>query len=669
MGDLYAIGLSGLEAAQLGISTTGNNISNSTTPGYDVESPVYAEASGQYSESGYIGNGVDTTTIQRAYSQFLTTSLNNAQSQNNAASTSYQMAEQLSNLVGSPSSGIASAISSVFTGLQDVADDPSEDSSRQSALGDAQTLADEINSAGEQYDEMRSGINTQLSDAVNQINTYTGQIAQLNTQISEASTQGQAPNQLLDERDQDVSALSQLVGVQVVQNSDGYSLFLSNGQPLVVGSQSFSLSTVPSSANPNEDVVAYDGAANEPDSTPTQLSSSAITGGTVGGLLSFRSTILDPAEAQLGAIATSFASQINSQNELGLTLTGAAGAALFSVGSPTVYANANNTGDASLAVTLSNASSPPTDNYALSYNGTDYTLTDTTTNQVVSSSTNASTAAAAAGLDVTLTGTMNAGDSFTILPTSGALDNFSVTTTDPSAIAAASPVLVSASSSNTGSGEISDVSVSAGYDIPSTATTLTYTAPTTSGGSGSLAGFPAGSTVTVTTPGSSTPTTYTIGANGSSTPPVAYDPSTGATITITDTAAGSLTGVTFTLTGTPAGGDEFTVASNAGGTSDGSNALAMADLASSTTLGGNTLTDAYSNYVNSVGNSTSDLEATSTSSASLVSQLTTSQQSVSGVNLDEEATNLLQYQQLYQANSKVIQTAESLFQTLIGIFQ
>lgn len=668
MSDIFSIGLSGLQAAQMGIATSSQNISNSSTPGYTVESPVFEEASGQYTGSGYIGGGVQTATVQRAYSQYLTAALNSAQSTNSSLTASYQLATQLNNLVGSPTGGIAASISAVFSGLQTVSTDAADVSSRQTAVSDLQTLADQVNLAGQQYASVRDSINTQLQTAVSQINTYSQQISQLNTQIAADSAQGQPPNQLLDARDQAVASLSQLVGVQVVQNNNGYSLFLGNGQPLVVGSQNFQLTTVQSSSDPSELSVAYQGMSST--TTPTPLSSAALTGGTVGGLLSFRSGTLDPAQAQLGAIVTSFAAQINSQNALGLTLSGANGGPLLSVGTPNVIRNSDNTSTATLDATLTDPTSPPTDNYALSFDGTNYTLTDTTTGKQFASSADLSTAVSGSGLTLTLNGAMNAGDSFTIQPTANALDAFAVSNPDPSAIAAASPLVGAAASTNLGTGSVTQaIATDAGFVVPSATTTITYNAPTTSGQPGTLTGFAPGSTISVTVPGSTTPVTSTIDASGNATPPVSYDPTQGATISITNTDGTDLSGVSFTLSGQPSDGDQFTLASNVGGTSDGTNALAMSSLASSTALSDNTLTSAYANYVNTVGNTVSQLQASSASQTSLVSQLTSSQQSVQGVNLDEEAANLLQYQQLYQANSKVIQTAASLFQTLLGIFQ
>lgn len=654
--NLFSIGLSGLNAAQWGLTTTGQNISNQATPGYSVERPVYSESSGQYTGSGYLGSGVSTTTIQRQYSQYLTTELNNAQSQSGSLNTYYNLIAQLNNMVGNPTSGISSAITSYFTGMQNVANDASNPAMRQSAISSAQSLADQINAAGDQYDQLRTSVNTQIGDTVKQINTYSAQIAQLNSQIQSLSAQGQPPNQLLDQRDLAVSNLSQLVGVQVVQGDSGYSVFMGNGQPLVVADKSFNLTTVTSPSDPTETAVAYAGLASQAGTTTPQiLPDSAQLGGQIGGLMTFRSQTLDPAEAQLGAIATSFAAQVNAQNSLGIDLNGNKGGALFTVGNPTIFANLKNTGGAALGASLSNPSQPVSGDYTLSYDGSNYTLTNRDTGQVVGQAANLTNPIG--GMQFSLTGTMNAGDSFTVEPTRGALNGFGLTTSDGAAIAASSPVLVSKGTSNTGTSSVTQGTVSSGYTLPSTTTTLTYDSTT-----GSISGFPVGSTVTI---GGTPPTSYNITA---ATPNVPYNPAMGASMTITGS---TINNVSLQITGTPANGDTFTIAPNPAGGKDGRNAQSISNLVTTKSMGNGTLTltDSYANYVNDIGNQTNQIQASSKSQTALVTQITTSQQAISGVNINEEAANLLQYQQLYQANSKVIQTAQTLFQTILGIFQ
>lgn len=484
------LGVSGLNAALWGLTTTGQNISNAATPGYSVERPVYAEESGQYTASGYLPQGVNTVTVQRQYSQYLSDQLNAAQSQGGAQSTWYSLVAQLNNYVGSPTAGISTAITNYFTGLQNVANNASDPSVRQTAISNAQILADQLKATGQQYDALRQSVNTQLTSTVSQINTYTAQIAQLNQQIGAASSQGQPPNQLLDQRDLAVSNLSSLAGVQVVRNDSGYSVFLAGGQPLVVADKSYQLAAVASSSDPSELTVVSQGIAGANPKTPDQsLPDASLSGGTLGGLLAFRRQTLDPAQAQLGALATSFAAQVNAQNALGVDLSGNPGGSLFAVAPATVFANQGNTGNAALSVSFTNPAQPTTGDYTLSFDGTNYTLADRASGSVIGQST--SMPASLGGLQLSFSsGAMNAGDQFTVLPTRGALTGFGLATTSGAAIAAASPVVASASTTNIGTGKIVSNGVSSGYQIP--ATKLTYDAATNS-----LSGFPVGTTVTI----------------------------------------------------------------------------------------------------------------------------------------------------------------------------
>src|SRR5471032_164227 len=559
------------------------------------------------------------------------------------------MLSQLNNLVGDPTTGIGAGMTSYFTSLQSVANSPATTSTRQSLMSSGQSLVNQMNAAAANYNQLRSGVNQSLTSAVTQINSYTSQIATLNGQIAAASAQGQPPNQLLDARDTAVSNLSQLTSVQVTTVNGAYNVSIGTGQPLVSGTTAYQLQAVTSTSDPSELSIAYASPDGSPQ-TPAQtqyLPDSTFGGGTVGGLLAFRSQSLDPAQAQLGSLATSFASQLNQQNSLGVDLNGNPGTALFSTGSPTIYANSRNTGTAQLSVSIANSTQPPSSTYTLSRNGTTYTLTDqesgASLGTLTADPTTGAVAGTIAGMNISVTsGTMQSGDSFTIQPTSGALAAFSLVTTNPTAIAAASPAVASAGASNAGTANISAATVTAGYSIPSSMT-LTYN-PTGQFTSNVQVTLPNGSTVLAGTP-------------------FAYNPAQGLTIS-------NGTNVSATISGTQANGDTFSISANKGGSSDGSNALAMANLGTAKSLNGGTdsLTSAYANYVNQIGNETNNLQSSSTSATAVLTQATSAQQSVSGVNLNEEAANLIQYQQLYQANSKVIQTASTLFTTLLGIF-
>jgi flagellar hook-associated protein 1 len=643
---IFNTGISGLNAAQWGLNITGQNISNAATPGYSVEAPVYVESSGQYTGSGYIGGGVTTSTVTRSYSSYLNQTMNSATSTSNSQNTYFALMSQLNNLVGSPTAGISTGMSSYFSGMQSVSTSPSTTSTRQSALSSAQSLADQFNAAASTYDQLRESVNTSLSSSVAQINSFTTQIASLNQQISVASAQGQPPNQLLDARDLAVTNLNALVGVNVTTQNGNYNVTFGNGQPLVIGTSSYAVETTTSASDPSELSLAYaPPAGTTPTPANTQyISDSAVTGGSVGGMLQFRDQSLDPAQAQLGALATSFAGQVNAQNEAGVDLSGNAGTALFTTGSPTVYSNAQNTGTAVVSATITNPSQPPSSDYTLTYTaaGT-YTVSDSASGATLGSYATMAAAGTSIGMTLTDTGTPAAGDSFTILPTRGALDSFALSSTSSAAgIAAETPVVTAtAPTANTGNGTVTSSGVVAGFAVGATQT-VTY-----AGGTPPMLTSPSAVTLANgTTVAANTPFAYTAGS----------------TFTVG--------GVNMTISGTPSAGDTFTATAAASGPTDGSNALALSLVgqAKSMNNGTDTLTSAYANYVNDIGNTTDQLQTSSTSQTAVLNQVTAAQQSVSGVNLNEEAANLIQYQQLYQANSKVIQTASTLFQTLLGIF-
>jgi flagellar hook-associated protein 1 len=663
-GNLFYVGLSGLNTAQLGMSTTGNNIANAATPGYSREIEQLAESNGMNTGSGYIGGGVTTVTIQRQFSSTLFTELTGTQAQTSSLSSYSTLITSLTNQIGSPTAGIGQDITNFFNNLQTLSGNAADGPTRQTVLSSAQVLASDINDMGQQLDQMRQGVNTTVSSTVTQINNLTKQIAQLNSQIAQAGTTGQPPNQLLDTRDQAVAQLSQLVGVNVQAGSDGsYSVTLSNGMALVQGNQSYQLGTTPSPSNPAELAVTYQ----EPDSTKpgsfvtTVLPDSSISGGSLGGTLQFRSQTLDPAAQQLGALATSFAAQVNAQNALGLDASGNPGGPLFQVGAPNVIASLNNTGNASVAATLTDPSNPPVGDLKLTFDGTNYTLTNMSTGAVLGTAAppTGGNPLTIGGVSMTITNTPAAGDSFTIQPTEGALDSFGVTSTFKStiggAIAASSPATASPGTANTGSGSITIGAASTGFSITASMT-LTYN---NTANPPTLSGFPAGTQVTYGNP----PTTKTIAGPTDTVP---YDPTNGDTYTIDAVAPNtSPNGITFSLKGTPDNNDTFTIGPNNGGTADGSNATALSNISTSTVFDGTTLTNGYASFVNNIGNTASNISSMATATGSKLAQITAQQQSVSGVNLDEEATNLLEYQQTYQACSKVIQTAQSIFETLL----
>ena len=624
MSSIFGIDLSALQAFQQAIEVTSNNVANASTPGYDEESIELATALPQNAGGFAIGSGVDVTGVQRAYSQAAETQLNTSQSTLSQLTSLQNYTSQIDNLFGTTAGGLTTALQNYYSGWSAVADDPTSTAARQALLGDASALSANLNSTSSQLQEMNSDVNTRITADVNQINSIGTQISTLNAQIAQSTGSGQAPNQLLDQRDELVSNLSQLAGVTTTSNTDGsINVYLGNGQPLVLDQNTYALSTVPNQFNASQLEVAStasDGAS----------ISGSITSGDLGGLLSARTQAIDPALNQLGQIATAVAQSANTQQASGLDLNGDLGSALFSVGAPVATASSANTDATTASVSISNVGALTSDNYLLSYNGGAYTLTDTTTGANVAltgagTSTSPLTASSV-GLSIVLSGTPASGDQFLVQPTAQAAGTIGVALTDPSGLAAAGAVQSSAADTNAGS-----ATISAGTVLDPTNPNL----------------------LNSTTIQFLTPTTYSVNGAGS----FAY------------TSGGNvdLNGWQVQITGTPAAGDTFTVQSNAGGTGDNTNALAAANQQTTGVLSNGTISvsGAVGALISGAGAQAQQVNTAQTAQTAVNTQASTNVQSVSGVDLDDEAANLMQWQQAYQASAQALSVANSLFTTFM----
>ena len=624
MSSIFGIDLSALQAFQQAIEVTSNNVANASTPGYDEESIELDTALPQNAGGFAIGSGVDVAGVQRAFSQAAVTQLNTSQSNLSQLTSLQNYTSQIDNLFGTTAGGLTTALQSYFSGWSAVADDPASAPAREALLGDANALAANLKSTSSQLQGLNSDVNTRITADVNQINSIGTQISTLNTQIAQSTGSGQAPNQLLDQRDQLVSNLSQLVGVTTTSNTDGsINVYLGNGQPLVLDQNTYQLSTVPNQFNASQLEVAStasDGAS----------ISSSITSGDLGGLLSARTQAIDPALNQLGQIATAVAQTANTQQASGLDLNGQLGSALFSVGAPVATASSANTDATTASATISNIGALTSDNYLLSYQGGAYTLTDATTGANVAltgagTSTSPLTASSV-GLSIVLSGTPASGDQFLIQPTAQAAATIGVALTDPSGLAAAGAIQTSASDTNTGSATI---------------------------GAGTVLDAANPALLNTTTIQFLTPTTYSVNGAGS----FAY------------TSGGNvdLNGWQVQISGTPAAGDTFTVQSNAGGTGDNTNALAAANQQTTGVLSNGTisLSGAVGALISGAGALAQQVNTAQTAQTAVNTQATTNVQSISGVNLDEEAANLMQWQQAYQASAQALSVANGLFTTFM----
>ncbi|AJG24696.1 flagellar hook-associated protein FlgK [Cupriavidus basilensis] len=633
---LFNIGLSGLNTAQNALTTVGHNISNAATAGYTRQNTLIASAGGQYTSSGFFGQGSNTTSVVRVYDEFLTGQLRNAQSASAQLSTYSSQIGQIDNLLADQTGGIAPLMQKFFAAVQGVSDTPADPAARQNMINAGQSLTGQVRAANSYFQQLRDGVNTQLQSSVTQINAYSQQLAKLNDQITRATAAGggQPPNDLLDQRDQMVSQLTQLVGVKVVPQDNTYNVFVGNGQPLVMGSNSYDLKAVQSSADPSRITIAY----TQANGNVTEMDESTLTGGSVGGLLKFRTESLDPAQNAIGRLSVTLAQTFNDQHKLGVDLTGQIGGNLFKLGTPVTLPKSSNTGTSLVSASISNTSLLTTSDYTLTYDGTNYSLTRMSDNTVVATQAGATATypltLSADGVDVKIPTAMSANDSYQIQPTRNVAASMDMAITDPAKIAAAGPLRVSAGTTNTGTGTAKVSNVAQGFSLPATTITAKFN-----------------------------------GAN------YVFTDATGAPVVPTSgpTPSGTATqyafnGVTVSFDGTPKTGDSFTLAPNLSGVSDNGNALALAKLQTTKTIGGvSSYNDAFAQLVNDVGSRAKSVQIASTSQDSVTTQVQTAQQGISGVNMDEETVSMLRFQQLYQANAKVIQTATTLFDTIIGI--
>jgi len=622
--DVFDISVSALNAFQAAINVTSNNVANASTPGYDRESVNLNEALPQSNGTLTVGSGVVVAGVSRAYSQAATNQLNNSQSTLGQLTALQNYSTQIDNLFGTTAGGLSTALQNFYSAWSSVADDPTSTAARQSLLGQAQSVASAFQTTSSQLNGLDTDVNTRITADVTQINSIASSIATLNKQIvvGTAENSGQPPPDLLDQRDQLVSKLSQLVGVQTTTDSDGsLNVLIGNGQPLVVGGLTTQLTTVPNQFNASQLEISTTALNGSPISND-------ITTGDLGGLLAARSQVIDPALNQLGQVATALSQTVNSQQAKGLDLAGNFGAAIFSTPTAQAEASSKNTDAVTASVTVNPAGlgALTSNDYLLSYNGTAYSLTNAATGTAVAF-TVAGTTLSADGLSIALSGTPAAGDQFLIQPTVAAAGSLKVVLTDPSKIAAAGALQTAASTNNTGTATISGATVlNAANPALLTPASIVFTSP-----------------------------------------PPAYSINGGASTAYTSGGSIAFDGWQVQISGTPANGDTFTVSSNVGGTGDNSNALASANQQSSGVLANGTtsITSAVSGLITGLGSQAQQINTAQSAQAAVNTQAQANVQSVSGVNLDEEAASLLQWQQAYQAAAQALTIGNSLFTTLI----
>lgn len=621
--------LTGLIAAQRGLEATSNNVVNAGTDGYVRRRIVQVEGitpgTGLISD---LGSGTRIVGVERMYDDFLSEAVRGVTSSSERATVLASMSARLDALLGNPDIGIHNAIQSFFAQVESLARDPSSASGRQQLLIQGESLSQRFNQLGSQLTSLNNEVNHQLQDAANRINNLAAQLANINTAIGQGISSN---HDLADQRDTLLAQLSAQIDITVVPQADGTTnVMIGNGQPLVLGTKSARLDLQPDAFDPTRRNVSIRL------SSESRVIGQQIAGGTMGGILAFRATVLDPARQQLDLLASTLGSVFNAQHAQGVDANGQPGGAFFTLPAPRVMDAVGNTGSASLAVGIEDASALQARDYELRFDGSSWSLRDGGSGQLFGTSGSGTAADPLRfdGLSVVVGDSADAGDRFLIRAVGEAASQLGLTIGDPAAIAAAAPLATSSSLGNQGTGTIAAASVvDPGHPALREAVELRFET------AGNLRIYD---------------------ADG-------HDLSGALAWSAGDDI--SFNGWSVRISGSVAAGDSFSVHATAAGSADNSNALALAMTSTSGFLaGGQVSVDALAGrLLSDVGAAALRARQDAEVQSVMQEQARIDLEAAIGVNLDEEAANMLRYQQAYMAASQMIGVSNDLFRTLLGI--
>jgi len=680
MADLLNIGLSGLSANKSSLSVTGHNIANVNTPGFSRQETVQATRTPQFSGAGYIGSGTTLVDVRRIYNDFLSAQVRSSTALKKDVESYLSQINQLDSLLAGSTTGITPGLQRLFSSLQTAAEDPANIPARQLVLSEAEGVAKRFNTVYDRLYEQNGFINKQLSAVSEQVNQLATSIAGYNEAIAVAASNGQQPNDLLDAREEAVRKLSEFIGVTVVpQDGNSLNLFIGSGQPLVVGSTASRLEVVAGTADPLRSEVQF------VSGNSRQGITTLITGGEMGGLIRYREDVLDVTLNSVGRLALSVADQVNARLGQGLDLKGNFGAGLFrnindadSIAQRSLARLGNSDSTANLNVMIEDSTQLTTSDYEVTFiDATNYTvrrISDSTSFGPLDI-TGVPPATEIDGFSLNVaSGTFAAGDRFLVMPTRNGGSDIRADLQKADELAFAAPLKVDKSPANIGTGIVSQPSLVTEIDI--------YDATAQANLQDSLRNAPP-LRIVMGPAGGASQTYDVLDINGTSiaTGNIVPGENNKLTLTVPASAGPPVIASSFdfelTISGRPAEGDNFTVAFNTNGVSDNRNALKLANLQSKSTVGvdllnptttGASFTDAYGDLVERVGTLTSQARVDGEATSSILKQATNNRDSVSAVNLDEEAAKLIQFQQYYQASAQIIQVARTLFDTLINTF-
>lgn len=678
---LLSIGMSGLNAAQGSLSVLSNNIANVNTAGYSRQQATQnASASNQFG-GVFIGTGTTLADVRRVYNEYLDAAYQNSTALSSDANAYLGQVSAIDKVLSDKTTGMSSALSSFFATLQTASSNPNDLSARQLLVSNAKTLSNRFNSISTQLTQQKETINSQLSTMSDQVNQLTSSIASLNKQISQAQGSAtNAPANLLDSRNEAVRALNELIGVTATEKNGQFSINTGTGQSLVEGGIANTISAVPSKDDNSQYTIQLN-----VNGTALDMGS-VISGGSIGGLLRYRSDALMPAINELGRLAIATADTINNQLGQGLDLNGDFGTSLFkdinsatAIASRSQAAAGNSAASSNLNVTINDSSKLTTYDYKVTFS--DKTNPNIITversdgksmgNFDISSTT---VPVSFDGVTVTLDGkgTMSYGDTFKVSPTANGASAIGVDMADANKLAFAGPLIGEGGKTNSGTGTFTQPTLTAPLDIHGGADTAKLRS--------NIEGLMPVKMV-FGKPAADGTQSYTISnAQGKAIGTGTIVPGQGNKITVNvpelDASGTPIPGSGFkfdtTVNGSPADGDSTTFSFNSAGKSDGRNAQQLLDLQTKATVGmgdgnvGVSLVGANSRLVSQVGAKASQSSVDVAATGALLAANKGARNSVSGVNLDDEAGDMIKFQQYYTASSQIIKAAQETFTTLIN---
>ncbi len=673
MADMLSIGTSGVLTSSLLLETAGNNIANVNTPSFAQERVELGA-----SEHG----GVGRRDVERAVSEFSLRQMRRDTSNYTFYEQYVNEAERVDTLFAGTANSIATAMDGFFQRIQSASDDPSSIASRQLVISEAEGMLGTFNTLNSLVLDQSTTVNEQLEIFTDEVNNLIQNIAAMNKNITGLGVANSAsnPNALMNERDESLRQLAELVEINTLDGKDGEKLvFLNTGQALVLKQGDFNLVTLNGDPDPLRKELQLNLSTNNNLVVPMEANK---VGGKIGGLLTFREEVLEPTQNKLGQVALALTDAFNQQNRLGMDADGQLGGDLFKLPDFGGSAYLANTGTGSVVARVEPGKGPEltSSDILVTYTGGSVTIEpldedgnvlETITQAVALPTTLNSTNVAGGtlyGLEIDLAAGMNAGDKFLIKPTANAASSIEMLSTRPEDIALASPIRTEANLTNSGTSTIS-----AGTVFNTDIATSNFTAV---GSTNSLAVNPLYIRYTNNNEFSfynvdpiANPAAVAIGTSTFATPPF--------NDVMRNSAAMANFGYDFNISGTPQVGDVFTVQFNTGGFQDNRNGLALAQMQNqdlmrknvvSSSAADNTLTfhEAYARIVSQVGERTAKARTNETAFDALLDQSFGWYQSISGVNLDEEAAKLVKFQQAYSASARVISVAQQTFDVLLS---